>query len=114
MEQEKFLRSATAWQMKHRPVRRLGDGIEGYLTEYVEASARVEPVVRAFMELLPAGLRGFCFVERYRQGVLYVSAQPGVYMHELNMMRTELAEQLSRQGGKVRVKEIRIVSGKQF
>jgi hypothetical protein len=53
-------------------------------------------------------------VERYRQGVLYVSAQPGVYMHELNMMRTELAEQLSRQGGKVRVKEIRIVSAKQF
>jgi len=114
MEQETLLRSATAWQRKHKSAKRLGEEIERYLAEQTGDLVRGDLAAQAFMELLPVGLRNFCSVERYAQGVLYITAAPGVYMHELYAARAELLEQLRQRRPSVNVKEIRIGPGRKF
>ena len=96
-DEDQFLRGATSWQYKRREtVGRLGFNVEKYVNTRRSELSRNAKIIDAWRDLLPAELCDHCNVDRIASGNLYIEVDPGVYMHELRLLSSELLEQLQR------------------
>ena len=96
-DEDQFLRGATSWQYKRRDtVGRLGFDVDKYVNRRQPELNKNATIMEAWRQLLPAQLYEHCSVDRIVSGNLYIEVDTGAYMHELQMMSSELVEQLQR------------------
>ncbi len=96
-DEDQFLRGAVSWQYKRREtVGRLGFNVEKYVNARRSEFNKNAKIMDAWQDLLPAELHDHCSVDRISSGNLYIEVDPGAYMHELQVMSSELLEQLQR------------------
>lgn len=96
-DEDQFLRGAVSWQYRRREtVGRLGLNVEKYVNTRQSEFKKNATIMDAWRQLLPAELYENCSIDRVVSGNLYVEVEPGAYMHELQLMSSELLGQLQR------------------
>ncbi len=107
MDEDKLLRGACSWQWKRRPTtHRLGADVETYIINRRRELKKNASVIDAWRQLLPAELEEHCNMAGIGGGILRVEVEPGPYMHEFQLISTELLEQLQRLCGAGSIKRI--------
>jgi hypothetical protein len=106
-EQEKWLRSATAWQKRPSNTQRAGTEIANYLERYLNVSQRSNPVADAFMNVVDEGLAGHCRPDKFDKGVLYIHCSPGPCLHQLRIDEAEMIEKIKTLCPKAKLRAIR-------
>ena len=95
MDQEKLLRSATAWQRrKKQTTNRFGLEAQEYLKARKRTFEKNSDVVDAFQQVLPQQLNEHCQLVKISSGQVYIEVEPGPYMHEMQMLSSELLEHI--------------------
>lgn len=110
MDEEKLLRTAASWQ--HRPKQTsvcLGDEISLYLQRRKRAFEKNTFVVTIWEQVVPVALKPFCRLDRRVGNALYVEAQPGPYLHQVQMLSTELLDRIQQQAPRCGIQKIRVV-----
>ena len=110
MDEEKQLRAATSWQ--HRPRHTescLGDEISSYLKRRSRTFEKNTAVVTVWELVIPATLQRFCRLDRRVGNALYIEAQPGPYLHQVQMLSTELLNRIQAQAPRCGIQKIRVV-----
>ena len=108
-DQDKLLTTALSWQ--YRPVSRLakaGDVAGQYMDNRARSLTKNTAIVDTWNETLPVGLREHCRLAEVKNGVLEVEVEPGVYMHELRLVSSELLEEIRSRCGRAAVKKIKL------
>ena len=107
MDEDALLRSVTQWRGKKR---KAAEGIGAVLKRYTKYNlrrcAKQTPVIDAWAQLLPAGLRGHCELVSLRAGALIIKAVPGAYMFELQACKAEILSSLRQQCPAARIERI--------
>ena len=95
MDQEKLLHSATAWQGRRRQTTsRLGANANAYLQKRHRQLKKSAAVVDVWQEVLPQQFYEHCSLARITGSSIYVEVEPGTYMHEMQLLNTELLEHI--------------------
>lgn len=96
-KEELYLRGATGWQYRRKHTdSALGQEIFSYLQQHSKAFEKNAPLVDLWKSIVPAGLAGFCRLDKRVGNVLYIQAMPGPYMHQVKMLSAELLESIRR------------------
>ena len=110
MDEEKLLQSAVKWQ---RRARKTSEMLGGKTAEFLKKNKsrfdKNAEIIEAWGRLLPEGLLEECQVEEISGGVLKIAASPGVYIHELKLIKDELLKHLQRECPKSGIKKITLV-----
>lgn len=110
MDEEKYLLSALGWQQKTRPAgTRLGEQIVSYLKQQGRTFEKNSTLTDAWQRLIPEALRPYCRLDRRSGNTLFVQAQPGPYMHQVQMLSGQLLEQINRQVPRAGLQAIRVI-----
>lgn len=110
MDEEKQLRAATSWQWRpKRTETRLGDEISSYFERKCRAFEKNSMIVSAWEQVVPPQLQRFCRLDRRVGNALYIEAQPGPYMHQIQMLSTELLERIQQQAPRCGIQKIRVI-----
>lgn len=113
MDQDKQLKGASSWQYKPRQTTScLGDELEVYLGRHARTLKKNADLVDLWESIIPPGLRAFCRLHQRSGNTLYIEAQPGPYMHQLQIMSGELLEQIRRHAPGCGIQKIKIVPEK--
>ena len=95
MDQEKLLRSATGWQRRGRQTTsRAGLNANAYLQMKQRQLGKSTAVVDVWQEVLPPQFYEHCTLAKVTSDAIYVEVDPGPYMHEMQMLNTELVEHI--------------------
>ena len=95
MDQEKLLRSATGWQRRRKQTTsRVGVNANAYLQTRQRQLGKSAAVVDVWQEVLPPQFYEHCTLARVTSDAIYVEVEPGPYMHEMQMLNTELVEHI--------------------
>lgn len=106
-KQERLLRSAIAWQRRpYDTSRQAGPDIVNYLEKYLSESQRGTPVAAAFMRIVGCDLTKHCRPEKFDKGTLYVTCDPGPFMHQMRIMEEELIEKINTVCPRARLRKI--------
>ncbi|MHC4237408.1 MAG: DciA family protein, partial [Planctomycetota bacterium] len=62
----------------------------------------------AWEAVVPPTLKRFCRLDKRAGNTLFVQAQPGPYMHQLQMLSGELLEQIQRAAPRCGIRKIRV------
>lgn len=89
------MRSACRWRPKRpRPAGRLGEAVRTYLGRNVAAIKKTAPVVEYWQQILPPEFYDHCSLISIHSGTLLVEVEPGPFMHQLQVISSELLEHL--------------------
>lgn len=95
MDQEKILRSATAWQQREKQTsQRLGDAAQNYMQSHERAFKKSSEIVDAWDSLVPEQLQKHSRLSKISGGYIYIEVEPGAYMHEMQLISAELIESI--------------------
>ena len=109
MDEEKLLHSATKWQRRTKvKIGTLGTIAQRYLNERSRRFGKNASVVDAWHRILPEKFYEHCRIAGISKGVLSLEAEPGPYMHEMQLAGKEILEQLQSCCGRTAIKEIKI------
>lgn len=107
--EDKLLKSSTQWQKKPRASEvRLGNEAASFLKRHHRQFAKNAALTDAWEEVLPAGLKPYCRLDSFQGGVLTVQAATGPYMHQLQLMQSELIAELARRCPRVPITKLHI------
>ena len=110
MDEEKQLKGALDWQYKpKRTDARLGDEVVSYLTRRDRALTKNATLVDIWEHVVPPTLQPFCRLDKRVGNTLYLQAEPGPYMHQAQMLSSELLEQIKQHAPRCGVQKIRVV-----
>lgn len=111
-EEQRRLRGATAWQRKPAPApESIGSAIEQFLAKRRPLFKRTEKVAEMWEALLPEAIRKHCRLAGFVSGVLTVEVSAGPFLHQLQMIRGRLLEEIQNQCPQSGVRDIRIMPG---
>lgn len=112
VQDQRELRGATAWQRKPAPVPEpIGLAIERFLSKRSPQFKKAEQVAEAWDRLLPDPIRGQCRLAGFISGVLTVEASTGPFLHQLQMIRSRLLQEIREQCPQSGIRDIRILPG---
>lgn len=104
------LKGALAWQYKPRRTEaKLGDEIFTYLKRKDRALTKNAALVDLWAQLIPPPLQRYCRLDKRVGNTLYIQAQPGPYMHQLQMLSGELLDRVSQLAPRSGIQKIRII-----
>jgi hypothetical protein len=107
MDQEKLLRSATGWQQRGRQTTsRAGVNANAYLQTRRRQLVKSAAVVDVWQDLLPPGFYEHCTLDKITGDTIYVQVDPGTYMHEMQLLSTELIEHIGNRCPNSGIKKI--------
>ena len=107
-QQEKLLKSATAWQKRpYQTTGQAGPDIVVYLEKYLDINRKTEPVVKAFMDAIGDEYANFCRPDKFDKWILYIGCGSGPYLHQLKTREQELIEQINRLCPKAKLRAMR-------
>ena len=110
MDEEKQLQAATSWQKRPKQTSVcLGDEISSYLQRRKRTFEKNTSVVEIWEQIVPGTLKPFCRLDRRVGNVLYIEAQPGPYLHQAQMLSTELLDRIQAQAPRSGIQKIRVV-----
>jgi predicted nucleic acid-binding Zn ribbon protein len=90
----------------------LGDVLGGFMeTQVSPQQSRFGMIAEAWSQLLPAELCRHCRIDGIYGGRLRVLADSPSYMYELQLLSSELLEELGRQYPAARIREIKFAVG---
>ena len=93
MDQEKLLRSATGWQRRGRKeTATAGTSAKQYIQMKQRQLEKNAEVVDIWQEILPQIMYEYCSLAKISAGAMYIEVESGTYMHQMQMMITELLE----------------------
>lgn len=108
-----LLAGSMRWQQRPTdtavPVGRLA---ADYLAQRQAQWAQQTALVDAWNALLPPGLKDHCRLFEHRGRTLVVIAEPGVYRHQLEIMKIELLKRLKALCPKAPVSRIEIITSR--
>jgi len=108
--EEDKLKGALGWQYRPRQTQSsLGDEIFSYLKQRDRAFTKNAMVVDIWNRLLPPAMQPFCKLDKRVGNTLYVQAQPGPYLHQLQMMTGELLDMIQQAAPRSGIQKIRVV-----
>ncbi|MHC4881090.1 MAG: DciA family protein [Planctomycetota bacterium] len=110
MDEDRQLKSASGWQ--YRPKRtdsRLGDELVSYLTQRSRTWTKNAALVDAWERVVPPALKPFCRLDKRVGNTLYLQAEPGPYMHQAQLLSTELLDQIKTLAPRCGIQKIRVV-----
>lgn len=106
-QEEQRLISATQWQKKPpKPLETIRSEVSVYLEQCSKITAKTEPVVAAFNELL-GPLTRIYKPDRFERGILYVFSPAGPYLHQMKTMEHEIIAKLNTICPKAKIRAIR-------
>jgi len=95
MDKEKLLRSATGWQWRRRQTTsRVGVNANAYLQTRQRQLAKSTAIVDVWQDVLPPEFYEHCTLAKITGDTVYVQVDPGPYMHEMQLLSTELVEHI--------------------
>jgi len=107
----RFLASPAGRRSGEEKATRLGLNARAYLDAEGVRLRKNCSVVDVWGEILPTTLYEHCRLAGISGGVLRVEAEPGPYMHQMQMVSGELLEHLQNQCRRAGVKKIVVVAG---
>jgi hypothetical protein len=108
--EENQLKGALNWQYKPRRTEsNLGDEIFSYLKQHDRTFVKNAVIVDLWNQIIPPGLQPFCRLDKRVGNTLYVQAQPGAYMHQLQMLSDELLDRIRQCAPRSGIQKIRII-----
>ena len=108
-DEDRLLTSSAQWQKKAKASEvRVGNEAASFLKRHQRLFAKNAALVDAWEALVPAGLKPHCRLEQYSGGVLTVQAKPGPYMHQLQLMQTELIAAMAQRCPKTPITKLRL------
>ncbi|MDD5063653.1 MAG: DciA family protein [Phycisphaerae bacterium] len=115
VDEDEQLRRAVKWRTVHRAERAVGLG--DVLSELMEKrispqQSRAELIAEAWSQLLPIELCRHCRIDGISGHKLKVLADSPSYVYELQLLSSELLEELGRQYPQARIQEIKVVVGR--
>lgn len=109
MDENKWLKSASGWQ--YRPRRtdaRLGDELVSYITQRSRTWTKNAALVDIWERVVPPTLQPFCRLDKRVGNTLYLQAEPGPYMHQAQMLSSELLNEIKQQAPRCGIQKIRV------
>lgn len=98
MDQEKLLRSATGWQRRgKKEIPKIGASGRQYLQQKQRQFEKNAAIVDAWQGILPQPLYEHCSLAKISAGTIYLEVEPGPYMHQMQMMITEMLDYIQGQ-----------------
>ena len=95
VDQEKILKSATAWQYRQKQTTEsLGSIADGLLKSQQRVFKKNTQVVDAWDSMVPPNLAVHSRLAKISGGNIYIEVEPGVYMHEMKLISSELLESI--------------------
>ncbi|MEN8127576.1 MAG: DUF721 domain-containing protein [Planctomycetota bacterium] len=110
MDEDKQLKGALDWQ--YRPKRKasqLGDEVVSYLKRRDRALTKNAVLVDIWEMVVPPTLQPYCRLDKRAGNTLYLQAAPGPYMHQAQMLSSELLERIKQLAPRSGVQKIRVV-----
>ena len=110
MDEDKQLKGALGWQ--YRPKQKstkLGDEVFSYLKKHNRMLMKNATIVDIWETVVPPTLKPFCRLDKRVGNTLYLQAAPGQYMHQAQMLSTELLERIKQLAPRCGVQKIRVV-----
>ena len=94
-DQEDLLRSATGWQWRgKKETAKVGLSAKNYLHLKSRQLEKNAEVVDIWQDILPQPFYEHCKLAKISAGAMYIEVEPGTYMHQMQMMITELLEEI--------------------
>lgn len=109
-DEEKQLRDALGWQYrpKHSDLR-LGEEIQKYIHLHQKSLEKNALLMEVWENLIPPLLQEHCRPDRRRGNTLYIQADPGAYMHQMQLIAGELLERINEQLPRSGIQKIKII-----
>ena len=108
-DQDKLLRSATAWQYRRKDrTSSLGKCLDRYMHSKQHVLGKNSAVVDLWHELLPDEIERHCRLTGISKGIVSVEVDPGPYMHEMKLLSGELLEVLKSNCPRAGIKQIKL------
>jgi hypothetical protein len=109
-DEEKQLKGALSWQYKPKPTDTcLGDEVCSYFKKRNRTLGKNAALVDIWQAVMPPTLQPFCRLDRCVGNTLYLQAEPGPYMHQAQLLSSELLEQINKLAPCSGVQKIRVV-----
>ncbi len=106
-DQDQLLRSVHANQRKKKPpAAAIGKVLHGYLDRRTRQLKKNTDIVDIWKEAIPQQMYEHTRLVEIKAGMLTIETQPGPYMHEMQLMKTELIKYLQARCGLNKVKKI--------
>ncbi|MCI0498210.1 MAG: DUF721 domain-containing protein [Planctomycetales bacterium] len=110
MNEEKYLRGALSWQRKIKPTHaRLGEEVVSYLRRQAHTLEKNAAIADIWRQVLPLELQPFCRLDKRSGSTLFVQAQPGPYMYQMQLLSGELLERICRQIPRCGIQKICVI-----
>jgi hypothetical protein len=108
-DEDKLLHGALSWQWHRRKrTSQLGSDAETYLRRKSRQFEKNASVVDLWSELLPADFQKHCTLTKIEAGVITIQVDPGPYLHEMQLLSTELLREIQNQCRSAGIKRIMI------
>lgn len=114
VDESEQLRNVVKWRAARRVNNTvsLGDVLSGFMKNHVEPQQiRFELIAEAWSRLLPTELYQHCRIVDISGGRLKVLVDSPSYMYELQLLSSELREELLQQCPRARIREIKFAVG---
>ena len=109
MDQEKTLRGATSWQQRIKPTtERLGAVADNYLKLNERTFRKNSEIVDAWEQIVPRQLHEHSRLSKISGGCVYIEVETGAYMHEMQLISTELLENIKARCPYSTIKKIKV------
>lgn len=117
-------RLVEALKWRRRSPRMPGTEIGTVLERYAKASIKPKmrkaspvvaawnDVVKAWQEVLPPGIEQYCKIDKVQGGIITVLVTDAAFRYQLQMMKHELIAALGERCKRIKVKDIRIKTGR--
>ena len=104
------LRDLSKWRKKKRyPAKSLGDVTGELFTKDISPKhAKYERISLIWEELLPKNLAKHCWIDNFVGGQLKIKVDSPAYLYELQTCSESLLEELNRNIGGARIREIKL------
>jgi hypothetical protein len=110
MDEERKLRGASSWQYRPKQTgARLGDEVVSYLSKRDRTLTKNTAVVDIWKQVVPPTLQPFCRLDKRVGNTLYLQAEPGPYMHQAQMLSSELLNEIKQQVPRSGIQKIRVM-----
>ena len=108
MDEKKLVDSLKYNRPRPAETDRIGRVSEEYIRRNLKSMQKQASVVDVWESVVPAGMRAQCRLSGIRGSVLKIEVTPGPYMHEMNLVRSELLDEIRRQCPRSGIKKIQL------
>ena len=110
MDDDEQLRGAASWQFKPKQTGvRLGDEITSYLKQHRRTFEKNASIVDIWPQVVPESLQDYCRPDKRVGNTLYVQVMPGVYMHQMQTMASEVLEKIKQLSPRCGIQKIQLI-----